>query len=134
MGDRLQELLHQKALLNEHAAWLEREIMAERQRTGEPTVPEQIPAIEAPPAETPPSDTQPTDTTSIDTPPAEPLPNPPAPRSTGDTNANAIFEHYRSNPRSLQQEVKRGCFLYFFGALVLLGLGIAVIYLIYHGK
>ena len=129
MADRLQELLHQKALLNEHAAWLDSEIMAEQQRTGAPTVPEQTPAIDTPPAETPPAETP-----SVDTPPAEPLPNPPAPRSTGNTNANAILEHYRSNPRSLQQEVKRGCFLYFFGSLVLLGLGIAMIYLIYHGK
>ena len=35
---------------------------------------------------------------------------------------------------SLQQEVRRGCFLYFFAALTLLGLVVAVIYLTHHGK
>ena len=99
MADRLQELLHQKALLDEQAAWLKREIIAEQERIG-----------------------------------ATPLPDSPAPSSAEDEDANAILEQYRSSPRSLQQEIRQGCFLYFFGALLLLGLIIAVIYLTHHGK
>ena len=114
MADRLQELLHQKALLNEQAAWLEREIIAEQARIG--ALPESAPRA------------------SEDTPPDEPLPDAPTFPAAVDANANAILEQYRSSPRSLQQEVRRGCFLYFFGALALLGLVVAVIYLTHHGK
>jgi hypothetical protein len=114
MGDRLQELLHQKALLDEQAAWLKREIIAEQERIGATPLPAQ-----ARPA---------------DPPPTKSLPDSPAPPSAKEEDANAILEQYRSNPRSLQQEVRRGCFLYFFGALLLLGLVIAVIYLTQHGK
>jgi hypothetical protein len=114
MADRLQELLHQKALLNEQAAWLEREIIAERARIG---------ALSKPAPKAP-----------DESPPDEPLPDALASPAVVDANANAILEQYRSSPRSLQQEVRRGCFLYFFGALALLGLVVAVIYLTQHGK
>jgi hypothetical protein len=114
MADRLQELLHQKALLNEQAAWLEREIIVERARIG--ALPE--PAPKAP----------------GESPPDEPLPDASASPSAVDANATAILEQYRSSSRSLQQEVRRGCFLYFFGALALLGLVVAVIYFTHHGK
>jgi hypothetical protein len=109
MADRLQELLRQKALLNEQTAWLDREITAEQERIG--TVP--VPAEKSP---------------------AEPLPDPPTSPSSVDANANAILEQYRASPRLLQQEVRRGCFLYFFGALALLVLSMALIYLTHHGK
>jgi hypothetical protein len=109
MADRLQELLHQKALLNEQTAWLDREITTEQARIGTVPVPAQ-------------------------TPPAESLPDPAIYPSGVDANANAILEQYRASPRSLQQEVRRGCFLYFLGALALLGLGMTLIYLAYHGK
>jgi hypothetical protein len=114
MADRLQELLHQKALLNEQAAWLEREIIAEQARIG--AFPEPAPKA------------------SEETPPDGPSPDASTSPAAVDANANAILEQYRSNSRSLQQEVRRGCFLYFFGALALLGLVIAVIYLTHHGK
>jgi hypothetical protein len=114
MADRLQELLHQKALLNEQAAWLEREIIAEQARIG--ALPEPAPEP------------------SEETPPDGPSPDASTIPATVDANANAILEQYRSSSRSLQQEVRRGCFLYFFGALALLGLVIAVIYLTHHGK
>ena len=100
MSDRLQELLRQKALLAEQAAWLEREIAAEQARAGV----------------TPPS--------AVAIAPASP---PPA-------STEALFEQYRPNPQSVQQEVKRGCYLYFLGALVLLGLGVFAIYLVYRHR
>lgn len=106
MSDRLQELLRQKALLDEHAAWLEREIAAERTRTGE------VPPPAAPPLSTP------------------------AARPSAMTGAevDALLDQYRSHPQSLQQEVKRGCFLYFFGALALLGLTVLAVYFAYRSR
>jgi hypothetical protein len=83
MSDRLQELLRQKALLDEHAAWLEREIAAERTRT------------------------------SVASPAASPHPStsPAPPSATAGAEADALLDQYRSNPQSIQQEVKRGCLL-----------------------
>ena len=104
MSDRLQELLRQKALLAEQAAWLEREIAAEQARSG---------------------------ATSPVTAVATPASPPPAPV---DSSAVTLLDQYRPNPQSVQQDVKRGCYLYFLGALVLLGLGVLAIYLAYRGK
>ena len=104
MSDRLQELLRQKALLAEQAAWLEREIAAEQARAG----------VTPPVA-------------------AAPAPASPPPASAG-APTEALFEQYRPNPQSVQQEVKRGCYLYFLGALVLLGLAVFAIYLVYRHR
>lgn len=106
MSDRLQELLRQKALLDEHVAWLEREITAERARTGD------VPPPAAPDLSTP----------------AAP------PSATTDAEADALLDQYRSNPQSLQQEVKRGCFFYFFGVLALLGLAVLAVYFAYRSR
>lgn len=114
MADRLQELLHQKALLNEQAAWLDREIRTEQARIGAAPAPVQPPPAAPPSPETVPEQTE--------------------IAAAGDENANAILEQYRSSPRSLQQEVRRGCFLYFFGALALLGVCVALIYLTHRGR
>jgi hypothetical protein len=105
MPDRLQELLRQKTLLDEHAAWLEREIAAEKARTGG------IP---------PPTD--------LSGPSGGPQP------AISDAEADAMLEQYRANPQSLQHEVKRGCFLYFFGALALVGLAVLAVYLAYRSR
>jgi len=40
-------------------------------------------------------------------------------------DAEAILARYRSEPEALQKSVKLGCYLYFFLALVILGLGLA---------
>jgi hypothetical protein len=104
MSDRLQELLRQKALLAEQAAWLEREIAAEQARAG----------VTPPAAAT-----------------AAPASPPPA---SAVATTEALFEQYRPNPQSVQQEVKRGCYLYFLGALVVLGLGVLAIYLVYRHR
>lgn len=104
MSDRLQELLRQKALLAEQAAWLEREIAAEQARIGvTPSA-----AAAATPASPPPASV--------------------------DSSAAALLDQYRPNPQLVQQDVKRGCYLYFLGALALLGLGVLAIYLAYRGK
>jgi len=104
MSDRLQELLRQKALRAEQAAMLEREIAAKQAQT---------------------------DMTSPAAAVATPASPPPA---SVDSSAAALLDQYRPNPRSVQQDVKRGCYLYFLGALVLLGLGVLAIYLAYRHR
>ncbi len=106
MSARLQELLRQKALLDEHASWLAREIAAEQARSG------------ASPARAVPLD---------GTAPA------PSPVSL-DEDAEAIIDQYRDSPQTAQQQVKRGCILYFVGALVLIALSVLAIHFMAHRR
>ena len=119
MSDRLQELLRQKALLDEHAAWLTREIAQERAKSGAGLAPDVLPA------------------------PATPVPSPapaaaitaPAPAPAAlDAEAAAIIDQYRESDKTVQQNVKRGCILYFVAALALLALGVVAIYFMAHRK
>jgi hypothetical protein len=110
-SDRLAELLRQRAALQEHLAWLDREI-ASAADSSPPSVSRPI----APPV-----------------PPAAPTSAATAPAATGLTsipsgNAEAILEHYRAPPDSLQRDVRQGCFLYFTLALVLLALAVMALY------
>jgi hypothetical protein len=99
MSDRLAELQRQRALLQDHLAWLDREIAAESGR-GRP------PAQVARPAPF--------------VAPAMQVPVSPSP-----ADSEAILSQYRQEPGTLKQDVRKGCFLYFalaflaFGALVL---------------
>ena len=122
MPDRLVELLRQRALIQEHLAWLDREIAAVSNQ------PDATPGL------------APTTATVLPAPltsaPAStvPVPNPlaatspiPAGRALPPPDADAIIEQYRSSPGSLQSEVRKGCFLYCAAALVLLGLGVVAL-------
>ena len=140
MSTRLQELLRQRALLAEHSAWLEQEIDAEKRRAPErvPSTAPLPPVIAATSAAAPAP-------APVPPPLAAAAPRPAAPPPTtaqvasdaeagSDAEAAAILEQYSRSPRSLQQEVRRGCFLYFFSALVLLALGLLAIHLLRPGK
>ncbi len=120
MFDRLQELLHQKALLAEHAEWLEHEIALERARTSEPSP---APGEAAPAAPSEPAD------------PTIPVPgaSAPAAAAVADT-AGAIPDGYRPEPQSVRHEVTRGCLLYFVAGIVILGLGVAAIFWFYRHR
>ncbi|HTX66072.1 MAG TPA: hypothetical protein VMD31_09890 [Opitutaceae bacterium] len=108
MSDRLQELLRQKALLAEQAAWLEREIAAEQARSDG--------AAAAPlPAPLPFRATM-------------PAPAAPAAPATPDAEADAIIAQYREADGSRQQRVKWGCTLYTVAAVIVVLLGFVVIY------
>ena len=106
MPDRLQELLRQKALLSEHAAWLEREIALEQARVSG-----------APPA------------AAAETP--APVTGPPAAIADG---TDALQDQFRREPKAIRREVTRGCLFYFLGFMVLLGMGVAAIYLIFRHR
>ena len=46
-----------------------------------------------------------------------------------DATAEEILAQYKKEGQSVEGRVKRGCFLYFFIALVLLGMGVFALYL-----
>lgn len=141
MSDRLSELLRQRALLQEHLAWLDREIDTAARSTS-------TPSSAALPRSTP------ADATSFPLLPALPTVSvtaiPPAasipavtarlavPVSPAATvvvpGAEAILDQYRVEPRSVQQDVRKGCFLYFAAAFVVLGIGVAALYFLISSR
>lgn len=108
MSERLKDLQRQRALLQEHLAWLDREIAAEQGRPSPSpsgaaaTLPAQITA-------------QPS----------------PAPRPTvpDDRDADALIAQYREKTGDVKQDVRRGCFLYFAAAFAIVGLAVLALYL-----
>lgn len=137
MSDRLSELLRQRALLQEHLAWLDREIDAAARSSSTPSSsalprspPPDVPAFPLTPAlptvsvaAIPPPPSSPALTARLaGTSPVSPAENVVVP------GAEAILDQYRVEPRSVQQDVRKGCFLYFAAAFVLLGLGVTVLY------
>jgi hypothetical protein len=114
MSDRLQELLQQRALLQSHLAWVDREIAA---ASG--------PMSSAP--------AHASDSTASNAPASTGLIVPP--QSSGssasrapDADAEEILAQYRLDSTSVQTDVRKGCLLYFFGAFLLLGLVITAFY------
>ncbi len=100
MSDRLTELRRQRALAQEQLAWLDREIARESGAA-------QPPASPAPPTSAP-----------------RPMVN----TATAETDAEALLAQYKSDPKNLHSDVKRGCFLYFFAAFALVALGLLAFY------
>ncbi len=125
MADRLAELLRQRALLQEHLAWLDQEIAAASNRV----VPAEAPAPVLPvaaPATLPVAAPRPAQAVlSI---PSVPAAVPPEASPLGDD----ILDQYRVPPQSLQTDVRKGCLLYFAGAFVLLFAVVTVLYLAFR--
>jgi hypothetical protein len=108
-ADRLAELLRQRALMQEHLDWLEREIAANQ----------------------PSARSEPQQTTIRVASQAIPLAGAIRPavnmaRSSVEAGAkadvDALLDEYRVRPETLKQDVRKGCLLYFAGAFVVLGL------------
>jgi hypothetical protein len=120
MSDRLPELLRQRALLLEHLAWLDREIagMTALSPTANPPV---APAAPVPPTPPQPLAALPSSRITSATPEA-------APSTELQPATDEILEKYRVEPAALQSDVRKGCFLYFVGAFVVLGIVIAILY------
>ena len=107
-SDRLKELQRQRALAQEQVAWFDREIAKEQGL-----------AAAARPAETPR--------------PVAPGGGLPPPReSTSPLDADKLIQRYQNSGTSIKSEVKRGCFLYFFGAFALLIVAVSVFYLLWR--
>lgn len=107
--ERRKELERQKALIEQHLAWLNREIESEKapaEDSGRPQ-PEEAPdlAIDSPPAS--PVTKSVTEFFGLDT--------GPLPAATGESFVGDLPEEVKSarrNAREIQQEVRGGCFFY----------------------
>jgi hypothetical protein len=124
MSDRLAELRRQRALMQEHLAWLDAEIAAAEKSGAETPTPALVPApglratprvVSLTPAATP----------KIA---AVPTASPAAAPAAIDPLADKILEEYRVPEKSLHQDVRKGCFLYFAAALLLLGAAVVGLY------
>ena len=122
MSDRLPELLRQRALLLEHLAWLDREIagITAQSPTTNPPVPPTAPLLPTPP--------QPPSSAPIPSNQVTSVRPETAPATELQPVSDEILEKYRVAPAALQSDVRRGCFLYFVGAFVLLGIVIVILY------
>lgn len=141
MSDRLSELLRQRALLQEHVAWLDREIESAARSSASPSTaalprpaPTDVAAFPPTPAlphvsvaEIPPAPSIPA------LPSRAMLPAPPA-ETVVVPGADAILDQYRVETRSVQQDVRKGCFLYFAAAFLLLGLGVTALYFLISSR
>ncbi|MBL9186417.1 MAG: hypothetical protein JNK23_02970 [Opitutaceae bacterium] len=102
MPDRLDELRRQRALVQEHLAWLEREITATEGKAApnKPTVATPLPAMRAA------------------TQASAPL----------DTRVEDVLAHYRKEPATVKQDVRKGCLIYFALALFAVAAVVALFY------
>jgi hypothetical protein len=107
VSDRLRELQRQRALVQEHLAWLDREIAVE---TG--INPKVLPVVK--PATTAPMSTS-----------ASPLSTETA---SGLVGAERIMAQYRQETDSTRSDVRKGCFLYLAMAFALVGLVVVALY------
>lgn len=117
MSDRLPELLRQRALLQEHLAWLDREIAVAREGRS--------PAGEPFPDSTASAASAPTTATALPS-------GTPAPSAAGGASPDAILDRYRADPGLIRREVRRGCLLYLSAALALLAVALAAITWLTH--
>lgn len=100
--DRLAELRRQRARIEDHLAWLDREIAAEEKALGVTGAPAEAPRAAATTAEVS------------------------AAGTAHDTDA--MLEEYRAPAEDLKKDVRNGCLFYFAAALVALAAIVAVLY------
>ncbi len=126
--DRLAELRRQRLLICEHLAWLEREIGQIEGASARPVGPSQAQTDAAVPS-----------SRSMESPGglSPPTRNEAAPHAAGiaagpptgvPADPENILEEFRTPPGAVKRDVRQGCLLYFAGALVLLGIGVAILY------
>lgn len=136
MSERLQHLRRQRALVAEHLAWLDREI---DQALAGPT----NPTLHPPAASPAPIDdltsvpfsmraSAPASTPSVVQPGVISAKPAPANEAATDATADAILRDYRVEENTMKSDVKKGCLLYFFGALAVVGVGVVVLYFFFQ--
>lgn len=118
MSDRLSHLQRQQALLREHLAWIESEIAAESGKSAPsplaPILPSSQPRASAPPS-------LPVSSTGSITaaPPAE---------------VDALIEQYATTERQNPADIRRGCFLVFTAAFLLLAGVVGAVWLLFYNN
>ena len=115
MSDRLDDLVRQRALVQEHLAWLNREIANAAEAAKAATA--------APPAPLPPAGASAVPSAVV----LAPSPTGPA-TGVGAIEADEIMAQYQATPANVKQDVRKGCLLYFSAALLLLGLVVTVLF------
>jgi len=119
VSDRLAELSRQRALVQEHLAWLDREIAALKGAAGASELRQSAPLAAAPQAaQAGGAAVPPSPIASVTVIPAAPAADP--------ADAEAMIQRYGYDPTSGTADVKRGCWIAFGAALVLLGLAVTV--------
>lgn len=113
MSDRLNELRRQRALLQEHLDWLDREIAA--------TSGAAHPAARTVKSSTPPMVAAPAALSPII---SVSLSESPAAHDT-----EALLRQYASDPKDSEASVKRGCWVAFLASFAFLGLLVAIWYI-----
>jgi hypothetical protein len=111
MSDRLTELQRQRALAQEQLAWLGREIARESGQT--------LPAALSP------------ERGPVATPRSAPAVRVAADAEAAARAAEEILARYQQPGPTLEKNVKRGCYIYFFVALAALGLFAVGAYFLY---
>jgi hypothetical protein len=112
MSDRLAELRRQRTLVQQHLDWLDREISAAQAHTAAANPSTSIAASAEP----------------VSAAVTAPL-SKPAEQATGaDEVSDQILQEYRVPSESLQQDVRKGCLLYFTAGFMLFLLGIVALY------
>lgn len=133
MSDRLQDLLRQRALIQEQLAWLDREIAAASAADATTTP---APAPQPARAPLPQPGYLASQAAAIAAhqaaarDPATDRGENPAVAAAAD----AILEKYRVQPDSLKTDVRQGCFLYFFGALAAVAVIVVGLYYVLSGR
>ena len=127
--DRLAELRRQRSLVSEHLAWLDREIDRIEQDTTRSAAPSPSPG-EAPATLITPTEAIAGNLSPVRTEPALTASGPAVGPAADVTlpDPEILLEEFRAPPGAVKRDVRQGCLLYFVGALVLLGIGVAILY------
>lgn len=136
MSDRLQDLLRQRALIQEQLAWLDREIAA-ASAADATTTPAPAPAPHPARAPLPQPGYLASQAAAIAAHQAAAARAPATARGENPAvaaAADAILEKYRVQPDSLRTDVRQGCFLYFFGALAAVAVIVVGLYYVLSGR
>lgn len=116
---RLTELRRQRALIQEHLAWLDAEIAAEAKQT--------VPATVAQP-EPPPASPAPASPLAISAAASVRSEAAGALAETADAHAEEIMSEYRKPTMDVHRDVRTGCLLYFAAGLILFFAAVAGLY------
>jgi hypothetical protein len=115
MSDRLKDLQRQRALAQEQLAWFDREIARESGQAPATAQPVAVPLSAAPPAP------------SAPVVPSAAVPAAPS-AAEAERLADEIIARYKNEHASSPADVKRGCFLYFGLAFLLVAVGLVALY------
>lgn len=114
--------------MQEHLAWLGREI-AKASNSASPAL-TALPILKPPPLLAPSIPAPPTTVRRLPLAASAPVIAPAADARADD--ADEILEQYRVAPAALQTDIRKGCLLYFIGALVFVGGVVAGLYLVFR--